>query len=191
MPSGNMASSIHSPINHTIFPLSLQEINIQTGSRSQVVSNNDELMVWIYWAHTHLRGSKCEVWPQTPWVQLLFRAAIQHVLPSLGSIMLDFLLTQRHVLILPNFPGVPYFCASTEPCSWTSELTRSPCSVHVSSSHLPSIQRWLLSLAAASFVNFATFWKGHSVLKPDLTFFFLFGDEWTLLFFSFYKRLDV
>lgn len=56
MPSGNMASSVHSPKDHTIFPLSIPEINIQTSARRQVVSNNDELMVWIYQADTHLRG---------------------------------------------------------------------------------------------------------------------------------------
>lgn len=82
-----------------------------------------------------------------------------------------------------NFPGVPHFYASTEPCSWTSELTRSPCSAHVSSSHLPSIQRWLLSLAATSFVNFATFWKGHPVLKPDLIIFSISGWENSAFFF--------
>lgn len=84
-----------------------------------------------------------------------------------------------------HFPGVPYFYASMEPCSWTSELTRSPCSAHVSSSHLPSIQRWLFSLAATSFVNFATFWKGHPVLKPDQIFLSIWG--WVnSVFFSFF-----
>lgn len=90
-----------------------------------------------------------------------------------------------------NFPGVSYFYASWEACSWTSGVIRGPCSDHVSSSHLPSSQRWVLSLATSSFVNFATFWEGHPVLKPDLIFFFYLGMSEPSFSAPFFKWPDV